>query len=326
MHASPQPTATAPATPQRQLATLHFTAELRDWIVQALQRGGRPDELVRALAAQRFAPDVARELVEAFARVLHEGLPMPEGSITVERAAPATAPAQPRLPRASVLRGGDRDVPVLSRTERPVVAVLEGVLSHDECDALMAAARPRLAPSTLVDPRTGEHIVSPDRTSEGMFFRLAEAPWLATLDARISALMQMPMENGEGLQVLRYAPGAQSRPHFDFLMPNNAANQASIARSGQRVSTMVIYLNDVPAGGETIFPEVGLSVVPRKGNALYFEYCDDHGQLDGRTLHAAAEVLAGEKWVATKWMRQRRFVPAADVARERPTPPGSPAP
>ncbi|AZG17340.1 2OG-Fe(II) oxygenase [Cupriavidus pauculus] len=74
---------------------------------------------------------------------------------------------------------------------------------------------------------------------------------------------------------------------------------------------MVIYLNDVPEGGEVVFPEIGLSVLPRKGKALYFEYCDDGGQLDGRTLHAAAAVARGEKRVATKWMRQRRFVSAA---------------
>jgi len=38
--ASAPASAHSAATPPRQLATLHFTAELRDWIVQALQRGG----------------------------------------------------------------------------------------------------------------------------------------------------------------------------------------------------------------------------------------------------------------------------------------------
>ncbi|PLQ00084.1 2OG-Fe(II) oxygenase [Cupriavidus pauculus] len=307
MHA---PSAPHPANAPRQTATLHFSPELRDWIVGALQRGRTAPEIADALVSRQFDPAVARALVDAFVRVLRDGGPLPEGQITVERM--PTAPAVPRLPYASVLRGGDREVHVLSRTDKPVVAVLEGVLSHAECDALVAAARPRLAPSTIVDPRTGEHVVSPDRSSQGMFFRLAESALLATIDARVSALMQLPMEHGEGLQVLQYRPGAQSQPHFDFLMPNNPANQASIARSGQRVSTMVIYLNDVAEGGETVFPEIGLMVVPRKGNAVYFEYCDSNGTLDGKTLHAAAPVAQGEKWVATKWMRQRRFVSAAE--------------
>lgn len=305
---------TAPAA-SRQIATLHFSTALRDWIVNALRNGGHPDELVQALASRQYDPRTARDLVLAFARVLREGSPLPEGQITVERSASAqhgVVSTESRLPRVSMLSTGDRNVRVLSRIEKPLVAVLEGVLSDAECDALIAAARPRLEPSTIVEPRSGETIASPDRTSLGMFFHLAETPLLAAIDARVSALMHMPMENGEGLQVLNYAPGAQSRPHFDFLIPGNAANQASIARSGQRVSTLVIYLNDVAAGGETVFPEIGLTVVPRKGNAVYFEYCDGNGQLDGKTLHAAAEVLSGEKWVATKWMRERRFIAASD--------------
>jgi prolyl 4-hydroxylase len=59
-----------------------------------------------------------------------------------------------------------------------------------------------------------------------------------------------------------------------------------------------------------VFPETGLAVTPRKGSAVYFEYCNSAGQLDALSLHAGSPVHAGEKWVATKWMRQRRFVPA----------------
>ncbi|MGO4331075.1 2OG-Fe(II) oxygenase [Cupriavidus sp. M-11] len=290
------------------LATIHFPPALRDWITQGLQRGAAPDKMAQALCAQGYDALVARELVAAFARARRDGRPAPQDSITMPRPRPAAPGA--RLGPGSLLRAADRDVRVLSRMDRPVIAVLEGVLSHDECDALVAMAQPRLAPSTTVDPSTGFTVVSDDRSSHGMFFRLQENALVARLDQRIAALMQLPVENGEGLQVLRYGVGAQSTPHYDFLMPTNAANQASLARSGQRVSTLVVYLNDVPAGGETAFPEIGFAVSPRKGNAVYFEYCDAANQLDGRTLHAGAPVQAGEKWVVTKWMRQRRFVPA----------------
>ncbi|WP_420997800.1 2OG-Fe(II) oxygenase [Cupriavidus sp. 30B13] len=299
--------------PDTTLATIHFPPALRDWITQGLQRGGAPDQMAGALAAQGYDPLLARELVAAFERARREGTPAPQDSITVTRSAAPASGA--RLAQGTLLRAADRDVHVLSRMDKPLIAVLEGVLSHDECDALVALARPRLAPSTTVDPSTGFTVVSDDRTSHGMFFRLQENALVARLDQRISALMRLPVENGEGLQVLRYGVGAQSSPHYDFLMPTNAANQASLARSGQRVSTLVVYLNDVEAGGETAFPEIGFAVSPRKGNAVYFEYCDAAGQLDGRTLHAGAPVQAGEKWVVTKWMRQRRFVPAGGEPR-----------
>ena len=33
----------------------------------------------------------------------------------------------------------------------------------------------------------------------------------------------------------------------------------------------------------------------------------DSNQLDLLTLHGGTPVVAGEKWIATKWMRQRRY-------------------
>jgi prolyl 4-hydroxylase len=68
-----------------------------------------------------------------------------------------------------------------------------------------------------------------------------------------------------------------------------------------------MYLNDVEQGGETIFPSIHLSVTPKKGSAVYFEYCNDLGQVDSMSLHGGVPVIAGEKWIATKWMRQRRY-------------------
>ena len=84
---------------------------------------------------------------------------------------------------------------------------------------------------------------------------------------------------------------------------------ATFSNRTGRVSTLVIYLNDVAEGGETVFPEAGIAVSPRKGSSVYFEYCNGAGQLPPLSLHAAAPVSVGEKWVATKWMRQRRFFP-----------------
>jgi len=191
-----------------------------------------------------------------------------------------------------------------------MLALLSGVLSADECDELIGLARGRLRPSTVVDPQSGADAIAEYRDSEGMFFRLAENDFIALVDRRIAELMNLPMENGEGLQVLRYGPAAKTEPHFDFLVPSNAANRASIARSGQRVSTLVVYLNDVSGGGETIFPALGLAVTAQKGNAVYFEYTNSRGEVDVKTLHAGAPVIKGEKWVVTKWMRERRFVSA----------------
>ncbi len=182
-------------------------------------------------------------------------------------------------------------------------------MSPGECDELIALARPRLVPSTVVDPQTGQDVVAGYRNSLGMFFRPGESPLIARLDRRFAELMRLPVENGEGLQVLCYGEGGATAPHFDFVAPTNDANRASLARSGQRVSTLLIYLNDVPEGGQTIFPRAGWTIQPRRGSAVCFESCNRRGQLDPQSLHAGQPVLRGQKWVVTKWMRQRPFVP-----------------
>lgn len=294
-------------------AHLQFTPQLRDWITHNIDRGIPPAPLVRDMVGQGFDVNVADALVHTIWSARATGAPIPEQTLGPEQVAAATFRYEPsRLGAANTIATGDREIRVAMRHAQPMLAVLDNVLSADECGQLIALARPRLAPSTIVDPVTGQDKAGATRTSEGMFFGLEENPLVARIDRRVSQLMNLPLGHGEGLQVLRYQPGAESMPHFDFLMPINGANVASVGRSGQRVSTLIIYLNDVARGGETVFPESGVEVTPRKGSALYFEYCNSAGQLDARSLHAGAPVVSGEKWIVTKWMRQRKFVPAGE--------------
>jgi prolyl 4-hydroxylase len=252
-------------------------------------------------------------MVAAYVDARQRGAAMPADAIEL----PDEASSRPvaRLAPGTRIPAADREIVVHSRGEYPVFAALGNVVDADECKGIIEMARPRLKPSTLVDPTSGRDVVSDKRASWGMFFRLGENDLVARLDRRLSALMNLPLENGEGLQVLYYPSGAGSEPHYDYLAPTNAANRESIARSGQRVSTLVTYLNDVQDGGQTVFPQLGLAVSPIRGNACYFEYTDENGRVDTRSLHASATVTRGEKWVMTKWMRERRFVAAGEVAR-----------
>jgi prolyl 4-hydroxylase len=269
------------------------------------------------MIAQRFDPPIAQGLVQAFLGARATGVPLTADTVRIELPEAAYVNDPPRMAAGNSIRSADRVVSVIARVSRPFICVLANVLSAEECEQLIALARPRLTPSTVVDPVTGENRVAEHRNSEGMFFLPAETPLIAALDARFSQLMSLPIDHGEGLQVLRYGPGTNSAPHFDFLMPRNEASEQSLRRSGQRVSSLVAYLNDVPGGGETTFPHAGLSVCPQRGNAVYFEYCNGRSQVDAASLHAGAPVTEGEKWAVTKWMRERPFVsaPAARTPR-----------
>lgn len=287
---------------------IRFSPDLSAWILHNLHQGCDPTTLIREMQAQQMTAPVAQAIVAAFVAAQQSGQPTPLDQIDFDEHAQAYAYGKPILAPGTSIQTFDRIVRVAARAERPMLAVLEGVLSAEECEELIALAKPRLTSSTIVDPQTGMNVVSGQRSSLGMFFRLQENGFIARLDRRISEVMNLPLENGEGLQILYYPTGAQSAPHFDFLVPSNVANKDSIARSGQRVSTMVTYLNNVASGGETVFPEVGFRVSPLRGNAVYFEYCNSMQQLDHASLHASSAVESGEKWVATKWMRQRRFI------------------
>jgi prolyl 4-hydroxylase len=117
---------------------------------------------------------------------------------------------------------------------------------------------------------------------------------------------RLALGHGEGLQILRYRPGAEYRPHFDYFDPQHSGTARILERGGQRVGTLVIYLNTPDGGGGTTFPDAGLEVAPVRGNAVFFSY--DRAHASTRTLHGGAPVTAGEKWVATKWLREGVFV------------------
>jgi prolyl 4-hydroxylase len=200
---------------------------------------------------------------------------------------------------------GDRVVEVLLHCQQPRLAVFGNFLSVEECAALIAAAQPRMQRSLTVQTATGGEELNADRTSEGMFFRRAENDTVARIEARIARLLQWPEENGEGLQVLHYRPGAEYKPHYDYFDPHEPGTPLMVQRGGQRVATLIMYLNQPERGGGTVFPDMGLEVVPRRGHAVYFAYDRPHPAT--RTLHGGAPVLGGDKWVATKWLRQREF-------------------
>lgn len=282
-------------------------AAWEDWLLSNVARGCTPESMVEAMMQAGFERTVADSAVRRAA-----GGTVAARSPGIVGASAATTTGQYRYDPApvsgdNVIRAVDRDVQVLMRCERPQIIVFGDVLSADECDELIERSRHRLKRSTTSNPETGEEDVIQNRSSEGTWFAPAEDAFIERIDRRISSLMNWPMENGEGLQVLHYGPGAEYRPHFDYFPPGQPGSAVQTERGGQRVATLILYLNDVPEGGETIFPDVGISVAGRRGGAVYFRYMNGARQLDALSLHGGAPVRRGDKWIATRWMREREY-------------------
>jgi prolyl 4-hydroxylase len=216
-------------------------------------------------------------------------------------------PELSRIPQHNHITLTNTKARVALRVKEPDIVVLEDFLSADECDAMVALGKTRLKSATVVDPASGEHVLNHARRSESAMFQRGETPLVQEIERRIAELAKWPVENAEGLQVLHYRPGGEYRPHHDYFPPDQPGSVAQMRTGGQRIATLIMYLNDVDDGGATTFPDLGLELPPRKGSALWFSYCSAAGELDAKTLHGGAPVVAGEKWIATKWLRERRY-------------------
>lgn len=189
----------------------------------------------------------------------------------------------------------------------PRLYLVHNFLSDEECDLLVNQAKNRIEASTVVDRDSGKTYTHPGRTSSGMFFQRAETELIHTIEHRIFELTSIPAENGEGIQVLNYKPDQFYKPHYDFFDPALSGSGVHLARGGQRVATVLMYLNHVESGGETALPNIGVQVMPQKGTAFLFFNCMPNGMPDPETLHSSESVRTGEKWVATKWIRERGY-------------------
>lgn len=278
------------------------TEALRRWIIAQAEAGCSADSLLAAMRAGGWEEAVAAQALETTLteHLRRLGRPLP----VVPQDLPVPEPSLQGKP--SLICIGEREISVVAALQRPRVVVFAHLLADEECQALIELARPRLSRSQTVDHATGGSEVHAARTSEGMFFSRGETPLIERIEQRIAALLNWPVERGEGLQVLRYGPGAEYRPHHDYFDPAQPGTAAVLTRGGQRLATLVMYLNTPEQGGATTFPEAGLEVAAVRGHAVFFSY--PHPDPASGTLHGGAPVLAGEKWVATKWLRQGVFV------------------
>ena len=193
-----------------------------------------------------------------------------------------------------------------SLSESPRIRVLRNFATAAECEWLISLARPQLAPAPVFDEATGEGSIRSARDNSFFLLRFDEMNVVTeVIRHRIAAATKLPVPLFEHAQILHYAVGQRFEAHHDFLDPANPAYQDSIATFGQRIATFLIYINDGYEGGETSFPNIGLSFRAGLGDALLFANVHSGGTPDLDTLHAGEPPTSGEKWVFSQWIRDR---------------------
>ncbi|KAH6797043.1 2-oxoglutarate and oxygenase superfamily protein [Perilla frutescens var. hirtella] len=203
----------------------------------------------------------------------------------------------------------------------PRAFVFHNFLSKEECEYLISIAEPRMEKSTVVDSETGQSKDSRVRTSSGTFLARGRDKIVQRIEKRIADFTFIPVEHGEGLQILHYEVGQKYEPHYDYFL-----DEYNTQNGGQRIATILMYLSDVEEGGETVFPAAkgnyssvpywnelsecgkgGLSVKPKMGDALLFWSMKPDATLDPSSLHGGCAVIKGNKWSSTKWMRVHEY-------------------
>ncbi|KAM7258001.1 hypothetical protein ACFE04_013742 [Oxalis oulophora] len=203
----------------------------------------------------------------------------------------------------------------------PRAVVYHNFLTKEECEYLINLAKPHMQKSTVVDSATGKSKDSRVRTSSGTFLPRGLDDVVRNIEKKIADFSFIPVEHGEGLQILHYEVGQKYEPHYDYFM-----DEFSTKNGGQRIATVLMYLSDVEEGGETVFPAAkgnvsdvpwynelsecgkkGLSIKPKMGDALLFWSMKPDGTLDPSSLHGGCPVINGNKWSSTKWMRVHEF-------------------
>lgn len=285
--------------------------ELQQWMRSAIKGGQSRATVVDALLKAGYQPAIANAVDQCF----HAYPPTDAVPGTDAKRSPVAVSSQQNPDTrfrafsagTSKIKLGAQQVDVRFAIRHPNIVLFANFLAEWECDALVEMSRPHLTPSRVVNAQHGEFELKPSRTSGGTHFARGETPLIADIEARIARLLGVPDTHGEPLQILHYPVSAEYRPHYDFFDPEKPGNQEVLASGGQRIGTLIMYLSDVESGGATVFPNIGLEVQPQKGAALFFSYMCEHGKLDFQSLHGGSPVLAGEKWIATKWLRTAEY-------------------
>ena len=288
--------------PQTAAGISRLSASWQDWLTTNVMRGCVDADMARVMVENGFDSSFAAHAV-GIVRSMTERVKGDLGAFGTDYKAEPI-----RIPPGARIRVHDRDVNVAMTLANPNIAVLDGFLSETECDKLIQLTSGRMKSSEVVDRVSGGSYQSNVRRSEGCHFERGENAIVQRVEQRIATLTGIPVDCGEPLQMLHYGVGGEYLAHQDFFDPDDPGSKVLTRVGGQRVATLVIYLNDVPEGGDTQFPELELSVKPKKGSAVYFEYLNKAGQLDARCLHAGTPVARGDKWIVTKWLRERPYV------------------
>ncbi len=185
-------------------------------------------------------------------------------------------------------------------TDHADIYTIDDFLNKEECQHIIELMQHDLRPSTVTNETQPDKYF---RTSKTFDFQNCDDLLAAEIDIRISRMLGINPSFSEEIQGQLYGVGEEFKAHTDWFTPGTDEFQTHAGKRGQRSWTFMIYLNDVEEGGETEFVEIGKSITPKTGKAVFWNNLHPDGQPNQETMHHALPVIKGTKAVITKWFR-----------------------
>jgi prolyl 4-hydroxylase len=190
-------------------------------------------------------------------------------------------------------------------------------LSNEECDFLIQRAQRDLKEMSVLG--AGEKPHSDYRVAQGTWIPDGE-DCAKDFRKKISEVTNLPAENMESLHIVKYDVGGEYKVHQDFFHPNTDYYDVEVAKGGQRIISVLIYLNDDFKGGETDFPKWGRTIKPEKNKLVIWKNVKDNGELEYDSLHAGLPVIEGTKYIGIIWIRKDIFTNSPVAPKLNPEP------
>ncbi|CAG7734724.1 unnamed protein product [Allacma fusca] len=216
------------------------------------------------------------------------------------------APLRCRLRRRPGTKSFLGPFKVEEKSLEPYIILIHDFMLESEINAYKSISSSRLRRS-LHQGKGGGYVATDVRTSKQAWLTMDDDPAVDEFTKRIGELTGLEMfpenEASEVYQVANYGMAGRYNPHTDYITGQDHLSEPFEQLRGNRIATFMAYLENVHAGGSTVFPLTGVRVKPQKGAGVFWWNLRSDGSGDPLTRHGGCPVLYGEKWITNKWIR-----------------------
>ena len=196
----------------------------------------------------------------------------------------------------------------------PYIYTIDNFLTEKQCKFMIKVSKDNLKLAG-VSKMEGEKNLEPGkykgRTNSSYWMPRDAYPETLDIAKKVAKRIGCNYKHFENFQVIHYNENEEYKYHFDAYDINEKEKYEKFCgKRGNRIRTVLVYLNDVEEGGGTGFDSLTeydgeVVVEPKMGKMVVFTNVNDDDSLNKNSRHAGLPVIQGEKWAFNLWLRER---------------------